>query len=59
MPRVYSPRFDLKRVGNQWFFHVVASNGNVLAHSESYKRKSDCLKAIRAVKRARDIRVTA
>lgn len=69
MPRVYSPRFEIVRtwgdvpeaarhlIACRWFFRIRASNGRILAHSESYWRKSDCMKAIRAVKRARDVRV--
>ena len=58
-PPLRLPRFEIKRVGSQWFFHVVASNGCILAHSETYKRKRDCLNGVRAVKRARTIKVTA
>ncbi|WP_176935811.1 YegP family protein [Actinokineospora alba] len=31
----------LKATSGQWFFRIVSSNGNVLAHSETYINKSD------------------
>lgn len=30
----------------EWFFRIVARNGEIIAHSEAYKRKSNCLKTI-------------
>lgn len=55
--RNYAPRYEVKRTGDQWFFHVIASNGEIIAHSEAYRRKAGALRGIRAVKRATTIRV--
>lgn len=55
--RSYSPHYEVKRVGDAWFFHVVASNGRTLCHSEIYHRRRDCIRAAQAVKRAITIRV--
>lgn len=57
MARSYLPRFEIKRTGDQWFFHVVASNGEILAHSETYGSKRGALRAVRSVKRAQSVRV--
>lgn len=40
-----------------WRFRIRASNGKILAHSEHYRRKRDCLKAITAVRLAYFIKV--
>ena len=36
--------------GGQYYWRIVAANGQVLAHSESYVSKAGCLDAIRSVK---------
>ena len=35
----------------QWYFHLKASNNQVIAQSEGYTRKSNALKGIAAVKK--------
>jgi uncharacterized protein YegP (UPF0339 family) len=34
-----------KSINGQYYFSVVASNGNILATSETYWNKTDCLNA--------------
>ena len=34
----------------QWYWHLKADNGEKIAQSEGYTRKSNCLRAIRLVK---------
>lgn len=29
----------------QWYFHILASNGKIVAQSEGYKRKASAVKA--------------
>lgn len=36
----------------QWYWRLVAGNGQVIAAGEAYTRKRDALRAIRAVRRA-------
>jgi len=36
---------------NQWYFILVAKNGETIAQSEGYTRKENALKGIKAVKR--------
>lgn len=35
----------------QWYFHLKASNSQVIVQSEGYTRKSNALKGIAAVKK--------
>ena len=42
-------RFKVRRSGAQYFFRIVASNGQKLCHSENYVNKADCLNAIRII----------
>lgn len=30
----------------QWYFHIRARNGKIIAQSEGYRRKSSCLRTI-------------
>lgn len=39
-------------LNSAWFFRVVAQNGRILCHSETYRSRAACLRAIRAVKMA-------
>ena len=31
----------------QWYFHIRARNGKIIAQSEGYRRKSSCLRTIK------------
>lgn len=44
-------RFEMyKGHDKQWRWRLVATNGNIIADSaESYRRKKDCLAAIRSI----------
>ncbi len=35
----------------QWYFHIVGSNGKVIAQSEGYTRRSNCGKTVSSLKR--------
>ena len=35
----------------QWYFHLVGLNGEIIAQSEGYTTKDNCLNGIDAVKR--------
>ena len=37
--------------GGQWYFHVKGDNGEILAQSEGYTRKSDALQRLKAMER--------
>jgi uncharacterized protein YegP (UPF0339 family) len=39
----------LKSTNAQWFFRIVSSNGNILAHSETYWNKSDARSAAQTI----------
>ncbi|MET8762293.1 YegP family protein [Lentzea sp. NPDC004782] len=39
----------LKSTNGQWFFRIVASNSNVLAHSETYWNKADARSAAQTI----------
>ena len=39
-------RFKIRRSGVEYYFRIVASNGQTLCHSENYVNKSDCRRAI-------------
>jgi uncharacterized protein YegP (UPF0339 family) len=41
--------FHFLRSGTQYFFRVLASNGQKLCHSETYWNKADCRNAIRII----------
>lgn len=46
--------FQIRRSNNSaqpYYWRMVASNGNVLAHSETYTSKQGCRNAINVVKR--------
>jgi uncharacterized protein YegP (UPF0339 family) len=42
-------KFQILRSGTQYYFRVVARNGQTLCHSESYWNKADCRNAIRTI----------
>jgi uncharacterized protein YegP (UPF0339 family) len=42
--------FQIRRSGTQYYFRVVASNGETLASSERYWNKSDCRHAVDVIK---------
>lgn len=39
----------LKSTNDQWFFRIVSSNGNTLAHSETYWNKADARSAAQTI----------
>lgn len=39
----------LKSKNDEVYFRVVASNGKILAHSETYKNYDDCLNAVQVI----------
>lgn len=39
----------LKSVDGQYYFHIVASNGKILAHSQRYNNYEDCLHAAKLI----------
>ena len=41
------------RQHNHWYFRVVASNGKILCHSQSYRSKAACRRGLEAVRSAR------
>ncbi len=44
-------KFEISRARNgQFFWRIVAHNGQVLAHSETYTTKASCRNAIDTVK---------
>lgn len=40
-----------KDKGEEWRFNLVAPNGEVIASSEGYTSKDNCLKGVESVKR--------
>ena len=40
----------IKAKAGQWYWRIKAKNGKILAHSETYKRKSDAEHAVNLVK---------
>ncbi|WP_392565477.1 YegP family protein [Utexia brackfieldae] len=48
-----SGKFELFKSpkNNQFYFHLQASNGEIILQSEGYTTKSNCLNGIRAVKK--------
>ena len=44
-------KMKIKRSGTQYYFNVVASNGQVLATSERYVNKADAKSAAESIKR--------
>lgn len=44
-------KFKIGKAKNgQWYFNIVASNGNILATSETYKTRNGVKKAIATIK---------
>ena len=41
--------FKSKR-NSQWYFRMIARNGNIVASSEGYKRRADCARAVTNIK---------
>lgn len=39
----------LKAVNGQWYFRVVAVNGKILCHSETYKQRKSAIKGAEAI----------
>ena len=52
MEGAVAAKFVLKRGSSgKWHFNLVATNGQVIASSESYETKASALKGIESVKR--------
>lgn len=48
---VKNMRFEIdKSQNNQYFFRIVASNGKILAHSETYYNLNDCENAVQLIR---------
>lgn len=43
-------KFIYWKIRKEWFFHYRAGNGEIVAPSEGYLRKRDCLHAINVLK---------
>lgn len=41
------PRWTLK--GRRWYFHLKAKNGEIVAHSEGYVNRLDCLRTVQQI----------
>jgi len=39
----------VENVKGQWFWHIIAANKRILAHSQSYSSKQACKKTARSV----------
>lgn len=39
-------------VNKQWYFHIKANNGKIIAQSEGYKNKKGCLKSAKSLQKA-------
>ena len=37
-----------------WYWHLKATNGEIIANGEGYNNEADCLKAIGLVKNSKD-----
>ncbi|MBR6072622.1 MAG: DUF1508 domain-containing protein [Acholeplasmatales bacterium] len=49
--RSYNGKYEVYQTGDQWQYHLKASNGEILFVSETYTTRDGVLKAIDAVKR--------
>lgn len=47
-------RFEYWKSNKQWFWHLKAANGKIIAQGESYRRKVDCLSTIDAIRGGSD-----
>ena len=45
-------KFKVYRDGTQWRWRLRAANGEIIAHGESYKNKTDCLAVVELVKKS-------
>jgi uncharacterized protein YegP (UPF0339 family) len=50
-------KFEYWKSKNEWRFHLLAASGRILCHSEGYKRKRDCLRAIGLVQLSGEAKV--
>lgn len=39
----------LKAVNGQWYFRIVAVNGKIICHSETYKQRQSAIKGAEAI----------
>jgi len=47
-------KFTIYKRGKEWRWRLIASNGEIIAHGESYKRRKDCFGVIDLVKSLND-----
>jgi uncharacterized protein YegP (UPF0339 family) len=54
-----TPRFEYwqSEKDGLWYWHLKAANGEIVQHSEAYKRRAGALQGIAAAKRAAAIAV--
>ncbi len=47
-----NPKFEIRIASSriQWYFVLLAKNGEIICHSEMYNTKQACRKGIRSVK---------
>lgn len=46
------PRRDRAKIPKpQWYWRLKGKNGEIVAQGESYTRKADCLRAVKAIRR--------
>ncbi len=52
MDEGYMEKFEFwqSEKDNQWYFHLVAPNGEIVAQSQRYSSKDNCINGINAVK---------
>lgn len=50
MKIVIFPKRKLFR-GTQWFFHVAADNGEIIAQSEGYQNRGDCVTTAQSLRK--------
>jgi uncharacterized protein YegP (UPF0339 family) len=44
-------KFEIfKGKDGQWYFHLKAKNNKIIAHSEGYRNKKSCYKAIHSIR---------
>ena len=50
LPRGKRKRFEIRRTSKKEFYwRIIDCNGKVLCHSETIKRRGDCLKTIKSI----------
>lgn len=44
-------KYEIWRSNGRWYWHLIARNGEIVCASESYTRKSSCLRGVEAHRR--------